>query len=85
MQDYFYAFNRDPFTAKNLFQHFVTKVIRAGFEIETLELAVKELAEKDGALPQINTLLAVCRKNAPVPVTGSVRCIKCGELITLTF
>ena len=36
VQNFFYAFNRDPFTAKNLFQHFVTRLLRAGFSPETV-------------------------------------------------
>jgi|21_taG_2_1085346.scaffolds.fasta_scaffold11490_4 hypothetical protein len=78
LQNYFYAFNRDPFTAKNLFQHFVTTILRAGFDIGTVQRAVKELAEADGPLPQINKLLAVCRRHSPQAQIGTVKCMKCG-------
>lgn len=78
VQNFFYAFNRDPFTAKNLFQHFVTRLLQAGFSPETVQRAAKELCEADGPLPQINKLMGYCRKHSPQREIGKVACFKCG-------
>ena len=78
MQRHFYNFNRDPFSAQNLFKDQLSRV--SDVDIQILNKAVDDLGMTDGPLPQINKLLAMCYQLTPKPQIGTAPCNICDSI-----